>query len=817
MKNKLSKIISSLLILSFLISTVSVLALATDGGAEQSEVTTIFNRGFDDGWEETNGGSFGGKKYHTCEYGKEFVDGKINRYLDMTSSGEKQACYYQIFPPAADMEGVTDYVLEMDMRSDGITATGALSLLYTRLASSEGHSDFHIIRKDKEGNLRFTFGTDVKIADTLPSEWTHFAFLFHADSAAKTMTIKCYVDGEYIAEGSVTTDYNLYSTLVRFQLCSGGGVNAGDNLSFDNIKLYTGTSEITELAADDYGTLVDTSIEKTVPIGANEKVTVFNRGFDDGWEATNGANFAGYKDHACGYGEEPTSSGGINHFINMTSSGVASACYYQIFPTPSAMEYVTDYVIEFDIRSDGYTLDKNISLLYTRLELESGHTDLTLIRKDATGALVFAGSEMVTISDTLPDEWMHLAFIFNVDYATNALTVKCYADGEYIGQNVVTAEVKSYSSLVRFQLSSSGGCNAGDNICFDNIKLYSGSSEITELAPGDYGTLVDTSLEKTVEIKLNDPLFIENSKYLVMCIEYLMDYETEEEWEENYKLLSYVVGRIRAILKEGKYDPTYGELPTLFEGYNAVNDYFYEKLQEEHIAYLEKLMASFEASESYVEKLTLCHEIDKYVANAEIDADNATIAQLLAKNEENRESLDGMREDYIDEMHESAELFVAAIAKINSESGYTEIVESLDEAEDYYFTMIVADTDNVTKEEISSAIEKYYSYIEYANSIKAVSSDFIILASAIPDAKYSELYRMLIDMKGMLDYVSEDISGVAEAIEAYEEAYDAYVDAVTSANSDINEAQGAVVTMRANFGVAGILAIFAELIGFVFN
>ena len=60
MKNRFSKIVSSMLILAFLVSVFAVFSFAaeTDGNAgtgAQDDITVVVNREYDEGWDALNG------------------------------------------------------------------------------------------------------------------------------------------------------------------------------------------------------------------------------------------------------------------------------------------------------------------------------------------------------------------------------------------------------------------------------------------------------------------------------------------------------------------------------------------------------------------------------------------------------------------------------------------------------------------------------------------------------------------------------------------------------------------------------------------
>lgn len=252
--------------MAFLVSAMSVFAFAADGEAAEEDggITTIFNRDFDDGWDWLNGAALvaGG---HNVGYGEEPTATGVNHYLDLSTGTDYGNCYWQITTPAIS-GGATESVVEFDMRSDGMTRPGALTILYPRIGGTSSN-DITTIQRTAGGAINFTgWGVTKQISPTTPEDWMHIALKFIANPDMNSMTCICYADGEYIGEGTRTFTSSLDITLLRFQANANQTCGIGDNLCLDNVKYYTGTSEITELDPKDYGTAVDTTKAKTISL-----------------------------------------------------------------------------------------------------------------------------------------------------------------------------------------------------------------------------------------------------------------------------------------------------------------------------------------------------------------------------------------------------------------------------------------------------------------------------------------------------------------------------------------------------------------------
>lgn len=252
--------------MAFLVSAMSVFAVASDDEtSEESTVTTIFNRDFDDGWDWLNGAVVTNGASHKIGYGKEPTATGVNHYLDMTTTSNGSNCFWQITPQAVDVANVTEFVIEFDFRSDGMNRPTDLSILYLRVAGISSQ-DITTIQRKASGKINFTWGTTVEISPTTPEDWMHIALKYVVDPFMGTIKAICYADGKYVGEGtrSFTTALNI--SFLRFQANSNVECGVGDNLCLDNVKYYVGTSEITELDANDYGNVVDTTKNKTIAL-----------------------------------------------------------------------------------------------------------------------------------------------------------------------------------------------------------------------------------------------------------------------------------------------------------------------------------------------------------------------------------------------------------------------------------------------------------------------------------------------------------------------------------------------------------------------
>ena len=199
MKNRFIRLISSLLIMAFLVSAMSVFSFAAEGSSStgtNDDVLVVYNRGYEDGWEASNGGNFSGAASHKMELGKEATATGANYFLDMTTAATGVSGYYQINPTGTGYSEKTEFVLEFDVRSDGIL-TQSVSLLYVYIAGTSANAN--IIYKDGD-TLYFTWGKQKVAITNDMSEWIHVTVCMVADYETGTLTATSYAEGPTVFE-----------------------------------------------------------------------------------------------------------------------------------------------------------------------------------------------------------------------------------------------------------------------------------------------------------------------------------------------------------------------------------------------------------------------------------------------------------------------------------------------------------------------------------------------------------------------------------------------------------------------------------------
>ena len=274
MKNKLIKLISSLLVAALLVSMTTVFAFAAedDGTANDGGVTVLLNRTFEEGWEYSNGLGAIADNAGITEGGQEaalvnetLLTGGINNFFEITTlrKASKQP-YVQVSTSGyASTAGCGGMVLEFDINSrDGIDV--ATTCMYARLGGTTNavNPDKTLLSFTADGYLS---SNGLKLVE-LTKEWAHITICFdysRFDEKIITATVSCDQTGKSvkIELSTAGTDIDPFPALFRIK---GPDKNSeGNSVGYDNIKLYVGTDKVASIPSDDYGILVNPDAAKS--------------------------------------------------------------------------------------------------------------------------------------------------------------------------------------------------------------------------------------------------------------------------------------------------------------------------------------------------------------------------------------------------------------------------------------------------------------------------------------------------------------------------------------------------------------------------
>ena len=261
MNNTFKKLISLLLVLATLLSfgTLFVYADEETEKDEESDITLLYNRTFDEGWPTTNGMSSVAKGNTYSIDSEVTIDFKRNYFFRFTLENNQDG-YYQMNLSAPS----TQYILEFDLKADDYSHVGRP--MYIRTTDEANFNILHIMN-----NKVYAFdGTSEYFLFDIDNTWRTVTLVFDGEYYGDEPIIyaKAFVDGELKAVKDISVKSAKGFQFVRIGCSSGNGAeHFGATYCLDNFKVYAGTDTPIEITEDmGYGTNVSTTAQKTIPI-----------------------------------------------------------------------------------------------------------------------------------------------------------------------------------------------------------------------------------------------------------------------------------------------------------------------------------------------------------------------------------------------------------------------------------------------------------------------------------------------------------------------------------------------------------------------
>jgi hypothetical protein len=281
-----------------------------------------------------------------------------------------------------------------------------------------------------------------------------------------------------------------------------------------------------------------------------------------------------------------------------------------------------------------------------------------------------------------------------------------------------------------------------------------------------------------MEAKLNDLIYVDNSKRLLACIAFLSDKETEEEWDAHYdELLGYVI-MAREIILSGEYDPYYNDAQKFIEDFAPMSEYFYTKMQNENIKHIRNELARYDASDKYFEKFGICVALKEFIAENNVNTSDPVVVDLLSQIDANLEALKAEEDEYRALLSSNTDIFVEKCKALVGVISYEEMKRACDEASIYFYAM------DVTAASAQDAINIYNIRCKELNAAEAHAEAFMMSVAylLVPGANTLEI---IIEASAYLPMLVRDVPGVSQAIEALENAIVSYNDSIAKANSEL--------------------------------
>ncbi len=280
-KNLTKKIISSLLILTFLISAFSVFSFAedTEGSGDvgaNADMDILYNRTFDEGWNHNNGllEDNGGHRF-SIDYETDVL-GNYNYFVRAEALADTGGRIYYAFNNGAYTvtdNSVAGTVIELSVKADDLANVGRILNIKRGSASS-----IELLAIDENGHLIVfpklsELKTDLGLVE---DDWINVAFAFDWSS---TEVRNCTVYYSYGAgaeyDNKKTYNYEQDPKIIGISEVAFGippkaqrpvGDTIGMNVCFDNIKIYQGVNVPVSIDPNNKGLSVNTNEKKVIEI-----------------------------------------------------------------------------------------------------------------------------------------------------------------------------------------------------------------------------------------------------------------------------------------------------------------------------------------------------------------------------------------------------------------------------------------------------------------------------------------------------------------------------------------------------------------------
>ena len=360
------------------------------------------------------------------------------------------------------------------------------------------------------------------------------------------------------------------------------------------------------------------------------------------------------------------------------------------------------------------------------------------------------------------------------------------------------------------------------------------------LAPGSEGYVTLFEYYDQFASEIGARLEHENSKRIVNSIAYITAKEgyeaTVEYWAANAEDIIGYVSLIRGIVKDGAYDETYEGVDEAVDAYWAMEVYFYEVLQKEHVAYLEELIGRYTNTDSYIEKSSIVSAALSYFATKDIALDNVVmtndVAVAVADEMKALSDLkiilgvyeyelygdpdddeDGYISSFEDVLEQQTQYFINIINHMDSVINYAELEALFEQASAYYYGI------NVTVEGAAEAAEKYAAYRTQLATIRENNAMFIAYANNVKNAamyngnaKRDAIYAALKDCSAYINVIDENNADVAAAIAIYNAQVAEYNAKVAKFNGAMFESVCITNAVRCGRISASVLAVVGNII-----
>ena len=314
-----------------------------------------------------------------------------------------------------------------------------------------------------------------------------------------------------------------------------------------------------------------------------------------------------------------------------------------------------------------------------------------------------------------------------------------------------------------------------------------------------------------------------NAKSIVECMRHVASFD-ESDYEEKYEEINKYILIVRSLVtpnEDGtlKYKTGYLGVAAAVRLYHSVNDFFYQKLQLEHIEKLSTVLNKYTTLDSYIEKMGVCIYIRNYVATNDVDETNPEIRRIIescAVYEVELGMKDGVAdptlpnyqlEKYEKLIEQNTKYFVDTVGRMAFLEGYAELKATYDDIMKIYYYM------NIDSDEVQAAIKEFAKYESILREMEAHGDLFIkameeYAAAETATDKYKALSKAYAELALG---ANEHYDGISDAMALYRTAAEAYNAKADTVNEELSSAMSVMCTARADVdGVKYVIAAFKK-------
>lgn len=314
-----------------------------------------------------------------------------------------------------------------------------------------------------------------------------------------------------------------------------------------------------------------------------------------------------------------------------------------------------------------------------------------------------------------------------------------------------------------------------------------------------------------------------NAKSIVECMRYVASFD-ESEYEEKYEEINRYILVVRNLVtpnEDGtlKYKTGYLGVAAAVRLYHSVNDFFYQKLQLEHIEKLSTELNKYTTLDSYIEKMGVCIYIRNYVATNDVDETNPEIRRIIESCAVYEVEL-GMKDGVVDPnlpnyqlekykklIEQNTVYFVDTVGRMAFLEGYAELKAMYDDVMKIYYYM------NIDSDEVQAAIREFSKYQGILREMEAHGDLFIKAMEEYAAAETAtDKYKALSKAYSELTLgANEHYDGIADAMALYRTAAEAYNAKTDTVNEELSSAVSVMCIARADVdGVKYVIAAFKK-------